>query len=190
MASSLKHVVVSTTPLAERLARWVDLQTIDKQQKGLLAQAVGASGNGASGSAAATAAVYARPSLSTQFAAARTEAEKSIAGVWENLLGVAPIGIHDKFFELGGHSLLAIQVLTRLREIFDLDLPVQLIFEAPTIAQLAESIEQLKATPSTAVTDDPSLDEMLKLVESLSEDELEALLKEAEASQEGGAIHG
>jgi acyl transferase domain-containing protein len=190
IASSLKHVVVSTTPLSDRLARWVDLQTIDKRETAPLVQDTWSNGNGASERGAAET-MYARPSLSTQFVAPRTKTEKSIAEVWELLLGVAPIGIHDKFFELGGHSLLAIQVLSRLREIFDLDLPVQSIFESPTIGQLAENIEQmLQATASAAVTGDASLDEMLKLVEDLSEDELEALLKEAEAVHEREAGNG
>jgi acyl transferase domain-containing protein len=179
MASGLKHVVVSTTPLADRLARWVELRTIDQH----VSPTPATPANGASGSVAGTVELHGRPSLSTQFVAPRNETEKSIAGVWEHLLGVTPIGIHDKFFELGGHSLLAIQLLARLREIFDLDMPVQRIFEAPTVAQLAESIEQqIKTTASAAKTDDTSLNDILKLVESLSEDELDDLLKEADAS--------
>jgi acyl carrier protein len=98
------------------------------------------------------------------------------------MLGVAPIGVHDKFFELGGHSLLAIQLLARLREIFDLDIPVQRIFDTPTIAQLAESIQrdkkELQSSPTTG-----EVDEVLRLVESLSEDDIELLLKEVEASE-------
>ena len=185
MASSLKHLVVSVTPLADRLTRWVDLQTGDKQRKAPLAQAVSVSGNGASGGPPVSGEPHARPSLSTPFVATRTETEKSITAVWEHLLGISPIGVHDKFFELGGHSLLAIQLLARLREIFELDLPVQQIFEAPTIAQLAESIDnRKKAAVSTSTIGDTKLDEMLKLVENLSDAELESLLKEADSAEQ------
>jgi len=185
MASSLKHLVVSVTPLADRLTRWVDLQTGDKRRKAPLAQAVSVSGNGASGGPPVSGEPHARPSLSTPFVATRTETEKSITAVWEHLLGISPIGVHDKFFELGGHSLLAIQLLARLREIFELDLPVQQIFEAPTIAQLAESIDnRKKAAVSTSTIGDTKLDEMLKLVENLSDAELESLLKEADSAEQ------
>ncbi|HJY05721.1 MAG TPA: phosphopantetheine-binding protein, partial [Bryobacteraceae bacterium] len=133
-----------------------------------------------------------RPELSTQFVAPRNDTEKTITGVWEHLLGVEPIGVYDKFFELGGHSLLAIQLLARLREIFELDLPVQRIFEAPTVAQFAESIERDRQTSGFGMevpqqagekSDDDNIDEMLRLVEGLSESELDALLSEAEAVQ-------
>jgi acyl transferase domain-containing protein len=194
MASSLTQVAVSTTPLSARLAQWVELQPAERQDKPPAAKAAGVGGNGASpaGAAEAAGAAHARPNLSTQFAAPVTETEKTITAVWEHLLGVAPVGIHDKFFELGGHSLLAIQLLARLREVYDLDLPVQTIFESPTISQLARSIdEQKKAAPDApAETGDPGLDEMLKLVEGMSEAEIEALLKEATASDEGGAVDG
>jgi acyl transferase domain-containing protein len=175
MASSLNHVVVSATPLANRLAHWVDLQTVDKNRKSVLANGNGASVTGAS---------HARPNLSTPFVSPRTDTEKSVTSVWEHLLGITPVGVYDKFFELGGHSLLAIQLLARLREIFDLDLPVQRIFEAPTIAQLAESIDKQKiAVVNTSVTGDVGIDdEILKLAQSLSDTELEALLNEADAS--------
>jgi len=188
MASALKHVVVSTTPLGERLSRWVDLESAAKPQGIQPAQAVRASGNGS----LATGAAHARPSLSTQFLGPRTETEKSIAEVWEQLLGVAPIGVHDKFFELGGHSLLAVQLLARLRDIFNLDLPVQRIFEAPTIAQLADGIDQQQKADEAGASaiGDPSLDDMLKQVEGFSEAELEALIAEAEASGGRSPVHG
>ncbi|HYO59461.1 condensation domain-containing protein, partial [Archangium sp.] len=75
------------------------------------------------------------------FVAPRSPGEELVAGIWAQLLGVAKVGVHDNFFELGGHSLLAMQVLSRLRETFRVELPVRSLFEAPTVAGLARSIE-------------------------------------------------
>jgi len=70
-----------------------------------------------------------------------TPVEEVIASVWSTILGVERIGLHDNFFELGGHSLKATQVVSRLGQAFGLDLPVRALFEAPTLASLATSIE-------------------------------------------------
>ena len=62
--------------------------------------------------------------------------------MWRDVLKVETIGVHDNFFDLGGHSLLAIQIISRVREVFDKDVPLLAIFEAPTIAGLAGKIEE------------------------------------------------
>jgi acyl carrier protein len=85
--------------------------------------------------------VYPRPALSTPYAAPETETEEVIAQIWSELLGIDQIGIHDNFFELGGHSLLGSQLIDRLRQSFQIDLPLELIFEAATIAEVAAAIE-------------------------------------------------
>jgi len=66
-----------------------------------------------------------------------------LAEVWEEVLNIRPIGIHDNFFNLGGHSLLATLVVSRIRDRFEIALPVRHLFEAPTIAQLAGRVEHL-----------------------------------------------
>ncbi|HEX8905872.1 MAG TPA: condensation domain-containing protein, partial [Longimicrobiaceae bacterium] len=67
----------------------------------------------------------------------RTPAEEVVAAIWERVLGVYP-GVHDDFFALGGHSLRATQVVARIRQAFGIDLPLRALFEAPTVAGLAE----------------------------------------------------
>jgi amino acid adenylation domain-containing protein len=81
---------------------------------------------------------------SAEFVAPRTPSQRAVAEVWSSLLSRDEIGVEDDFFELGGHSLLAFQVVTELRRRLDVDLPVRLIFEAPTVASLAERIDALR----------------------------------------------
>ncbi|HXB22563.1 MAG TPA: amino acid adenylation domain-containing protein [Candidatus Solibacter sp.] len=79
------------------------------------------------------------------YVAPRTPTEDFIASVWVSLLSVAKVGIHDDFFLLGGHSLLATQVASRLRQAYDIDLPLKRVFDSPTLIELAEVVEQIRA---------------------------------------------
>ena len=81
--------------------------------------------------------VHARPELSTSFIAPRDANEETIARIWSELLGVAPIGIHDNFLEIGGHSLLAVQVISRIRDALRVELSLAVFFESPTIAGIS-----------------------------------------------------
>ncbi|MFN7141503.1 MAG: non-ribosomal peptide synthetase, partial [Limisphaerales bacterium] len=72
--------------------------------------------------------------------APRTPSEEQIAAIWKELLKREHIGVDENFFELGGHSLLAIQVMARMRQLFQIEMPLKDIFEAPTIAGLAERL--------------------------------------------------
>jgi amino acid adenylation domain-containing protein len=74
------------------------------------------------------------------YAAPRTPVEELLAGIWSEVLGLERVGREDHFFERGGHSLLAVQVVSRVREVFGVELPVRRLFEAPTLGALAECI--------------------------------------------------
>ena len=76
------------------------------------------------------------------FAAPTSETEATVASVWEAVLGVAHVGIHDDFYALGGHSLAAVQIAARLRDAFGIELPVTAVFESPTVAELAQVVEK------------------------------------------------
>jgi non-ribosomal peptide synthetase component F/acyl carrier protein len=73
---------------------------------------------------------------------ARTPTEEVLAGIWADVLGCEEIGIDDNFFDLGGHSLLGIQMVWRASEAFGIDVSLHLLFESPTIAALADTIDR------------------------------------------------
>jgi amino acid adenylation domain-containing protein len=82
----------------------------------------------------------ARPELDEALTAPRTPTEEKLAEIWAQLLGIERIGVHDNFFDLGGHSLLATQAASRMREAFEVEIPLRRLFEVPTVAGLAASI--------------------------------------------------
>ena len=75
-----------------------------------------------------------------KFIAAQDPVEELLAAIWAKLLGLEKVARHDNFFELGGHSLLAMQVISRIREVFQVELPPRALFEMPTIAGLAQKL--------------------------------------------------
>lgn len=75
---------------------------------------------------------------------ARTEMERHIVSIWEEVLGVKGLGINEDFFDLGGHSLLAMRLIARLREAFDVELSVRGLFRFPTVGELATAIAEFK----------------------------------------------
>jgi amino acid adenylation domain-containing protein len=94
------------------------------------------------------------------YAPPETATEELLAEIWAELLGRGRVGIFDNFFDLGGHSLLAPQVFARIEESFQLELPLRALFEAPTVAQLANLIAQ----------------ELLAQIEELSDEEADNLV--------------
>lgn len=82
------------------------------------------------------------------FVEPRNEVEWKLAEIWSKALGVERVGIDDDFFELGGHSLLATQVVSRVREVFEVELPLRNLFEASTVAGLSRKLEEARRSVS------------------------------------------
>ncbi|MGV3772896.1 MAG: non-ribosomal peptide synthetase [Verrucomicrobiales bacterium] len=83
-----------------------------------------------------------RPDLAKNFLAPRDATEQQLARIWEQILGVQPIGIADNFFELGGHSLLAVRLFSQVEKVFGRKLPLATLFRAPTIEQFAQVLKE------------------------------------------------
>ncbi|HEY4168341.1 MAG TPA: phosphopantetheine-binding protein [Reyranella sp.] len=83
-----------------------------------------------------------RDELTHAYVAPRNRTERMLADIWSDLLNIERVGVRDNFFDLGGHSLLATQLVSRIRNSFDCELPVRAIFEAPTIASLAAKFDK------------------------------------------------
>jgi amino acid adenylation domain-containing protein len=130
-----------------------------------------------------------------EFVPPRTTVEKLLADIWCELLGVDEVGVYDNFFNLGGHSLIAIKVATRIREAFHQDINLGAMFETPTVAALAEMIEEGQRNPKPG-TDfeierlprgNDDMAQILAELANLSEQEAEAqLLNETRATVNEG----
>ena len=101
-----------------------------------------------------------RPASSQEFVPARTTTEEKIAAIWSQTLEIEPVGIQDNFFEFGGDSLKAIQAVFRIREILNVNLPTVALFDAQTIANLAEIVDSTIRSQSTTTSDDITVAEL------------------------------
>ncbi|MDJ0598489.1 MAG: non-ribosomal peptide synthetase [Crocosphaera sp.] len=88
--------------------------------------------------------------VNRQFIAPRTPLEQELAQIWMKVLNIKQVGINDNFFALGGHSLLATQLVTRMGKAFQVEVPLRILFESPTLAAQAESIEALRWLTETS----------------------------------------
>lgn len=84
---------------------------------------------------------FERPQLDTEYVAPQTETEKTLAGFFETLLGVSQVGTQDSFFDLGGHSLIAVRLFAQINRAFDVEFPISVLFEAPSIVRIAEKVD-------------------------------------------------
>lgn len=94
---------------------------------------------------------FERPELASEYEAPRDDIEKTLAGFYEELLGVDQVGVHDDFFELGGHSLIAVRLFAKVKKQWGVEYPISVLFDAPTIAKCAELLRP-DVGPSGAAT--------------------------------------
>ena len=112
--------------------------------------------------------LHERPDLPSRYAPAESEGERELVTIWQDLMGIAPVGLNDNFFELGGHSLLATLLVARVQESFGVALPLRTVSEAPTPAQMLEVIDELRRRRG----DDAGSEELPKaVIDTLRRDE-------------------
>ena len=153
LANSFSQVIVSTSDLQLRIEQdnpFQDVELPDTLTKASLSKPS-----------------HPRPDLSTEYAAPTTETEQALVDIWQAYLGIEQVGIFDDFFELGGDSLMGTQVISRVRETFQVDLPVGGLFEDPTIAALAKQIDAIRWAAQA-----PSVSEEIPASEDREEGEI------------------
>ena len=109
------------------------------------------------------------------YAAPRTAIEETLAAIWQEVLEVDRVGIHDDFLSLGGHSLLSIQIASRIEEAFAVRISLKVVFSGQTLEELAGEVE----AALFAASGDADLEDELRQLENLSDDEVASLLAEA-----------
>ncbi|HBL25588.1 MAG TPA: non-ribosomal peptide synthetase, partial [Acidobacteria bacterium] len=100
----------------------------------------------------------ARPWIDTPYKQPDTEIEHRLAGIWGSLLGIDRVGIHDDFFELGGHSVLATLLISRVREAFGREVPLETVFSAPTVARFAAFLAAAEELEAARIPRQPEAD--------------------------------
>ncbi|RKR87004.1 amino acid adenylation domain-containing protein [Micromonospora pisi] len=115
-----------------------------------------------------------RDAVTAERVAPRDPVEQLLAEIWQQVLRVERLGVHDDFFALGGHSLLAAQALSRIGAAFELELPIRVLFEAPTVAAMADALVAREPVPGHVVT----VAELRQDLAGLSTEELRTLLGE------------
>jgi acyl transferase domain-containing protein/acyl carrier protein len=167
LGATLPRVVVSARDLQDLI-----VQTDAFTTEAFLAQMAKAHPGG----------THSRAGLSTEYAEPGSELEEKVATIWQELFGIDRIGVQDNFLELGGHSLLAIQLITQVRNIFGVDLPVTVLFESPTIAELAKAITEAQGEEESP----EDLEALLAMVEGLSPEEAMQRMSDAMGEEAHG----
>jgi acyl carrier protein len=116
----------------------------------------------------------ARPELDTAFVAPRTPLESRLAQIWSEVLSIDPVGVHDNFLDLGGHSLAATRVVSQVLTNFQLEIPLQVLFQTPTVAEMAGAVMEHQAKKLGR----GEVDRILAELESLSDVELQRLVSD------------
>jgi amino acid adenylation domain-containing protein len=133
-----------------------------------------------------------------EYVAPSTPLEQTIADIWAQVLRLGRIGIYDNFFEIGGHSLLATQIISRMREALQVELPLRALFEHPTVASIVSVVTDSQCAAgetgslmmSSIHRGHVDLDQLLAELDQLSEDEVRLLISdEMQLTERLGVIH-
>ena len=128
-----------------------------------------------------------RPSLNIPYLTPRSPVEVELERIWAEVLSLDHVGIHDNFFYLGGHSLIAFQLISRVIQAFQLELPVRALLDTPTVAEMAVVIAQNQAKAAS----EAQLSQMLREVEAMTEEETQrhlASFTERQLQERDGVI--
>jgi acyl carrier protein len=113
--------------------------------------------------------IHTRPDIDSPYVAPSNSVEQTIADIWRGLLGLDRVGVNDDFFNLGGHSLLAIELVSKLRDAFQVELPVGRFFQSPTVAGLAQAVGDFQVGQRN-----PKKDDLLDILSQFSDQEVES----------------
>ncbi|MEQ8973601.1 MAG: SDR family oxidoreductase [Coleofasciculus sp. C1-SOL-03] len=144
----LNQVVVSTGDLQARLDKFIKLKFVQER---------------VDSPAANSSSFHRRPDLDNTYTSPRNETEQKLADIWQQVLGVEPVGIYDNFFDLGGDSLIGIQLVSQIRTQFQLELSIRHVFESPCVADLALVIEEMIIEELEKITED-STKELISMI--------------------------
>jgi acyl transferase domain-containing protein len=122
-------------------------------------------------------ATHPRPDIGSLYVAPRNDIERTIADIWQQILGLELVGIHDDFFSLGGQSLLATKLTGRLSGAFQVELPIRKFFQSPTVAGLAQAISVLQTEQK-----EQERNELLEILSQLSDEEVESEIERQKAT--------
>lgn len=117
---------------------------------------------------------HSRPELDVSYVSYRSEIEKQLVAIWEDVLGVRPIGIHDRFFDLGGHSLTASRIVSAVLHHCHLEIPLGILLSSPTVAEMAAVVVEHQA----GQLGKQELDDILAELESMPEEQAKRLVNE------------
>jgi acyl carrier protein len=146
------QVVVSTGDLHGRLDLWINRSAVQGEPQSM-----------------AESLIYPRPDIDSRYVAPRNSTEQTIAGIWQEILGLDRVSVDADFFNLGGHSLLAMKLVGRLRDAFQIELQLGKFFQSPTIAGLAQAVSDFQVEQQ-----DQERGEPLKILSPLSDGEVES----------------
>ena len=162
LSNGITQAIVSPTDLQPRIDKWIKPKSLVEIDKLQAQTSLSALSN------------QKKPHVTAEYTAPRNDIERIVVRAMEELLGIKQIGVEDNFFELGGHSLLAIQIVSRLRDEFNVDVPMrEFLFESPTAAKIAGVISNNLAEDNN---DAEAMEKLLTEVENMTEEEIQAML--------------